>query len=222
MSFFERSSSVLTLSPQPVHGAHPFSRMTSPVNAFNRFQSPPNRLGALSGNRKRSRDDEDDEEQQTDSQMRPRRIAGAVGAKRVIMMPTSQSTPAFGSAQMNQPIDELTLHLGIGWRRLSSDEHLRAAARGWTRYIELHYPLTNVNITLESKSLQSYLVESNEGFFLFSENLRQGRLVSRTRDGVLANLKTNPPAFDSSSYVMHASVTAKVQTPVQQNGMQVC
>ncbi|KAL1899597.1 hypothetical protein Cpir12675_001365 [Ceratocystis pirilliformis] len=197
--------------------------MTSPANAFNRFQSPPARLGALSGNRKRSRDDDEDEEQQqNDSQMRPRRITGAVGAKRVIMMPTSQSTPTLSSVHQPQTIDELTLHLGIGWRRLSSEEHIRAAARGWARYIEMHYPLSNVTITLESKALQSYLVESNEGFFLFSEDLRQGRLVSRTREGVLANLKTNPPVFDSSSYPMSASETSRIQTPVQQNGMQVC
>jgi hypothetical protein len=93
-------------------------------------------------------------------------------------------------------VDNFTLHLGIGWRRISEEEHIQAAARGWARYIENHFPVSNARILLESNGLQSYLVETNEGFFLFAENLRQGQLVSQTAEGALRNLQCSPPIFD--------------------------
>jgi hypothetical protein len=118
--------------------------------------------------------------------------------KPILMTPPMESP--------NHPIvDDFTLHLGIGWRRISSDEHIQAAARGWARFIENHYPISNVAIQLESKGLQSYLVEASEGFFLFDENLRQGRLVSTTGQGALHNLKSNPPLFEGPETMMAAS-----------------
>lgn len=95
-------------------------------------------------------------------------------------------------------IDDFTLQLGIGWRKISNDEHIQAAARGWARYIENHYPISNARITLESRGLQSYLVEASEGFFLFDENLRQGRLVSQDAQRALQHLQCSPPTFDGS------------------------
>lgn len=95
-------------------------------------------------------------------------------------------------------IDDFTMHLGIGWRKISEDEHIQAAARGWARYIENHFPVTNAQIRLESKGLESYLVESNEGFFLFAENLKQGRLVSSSVEGAIRNLQSNPPVFEGA------------------------
>jgi hypothetical protein len=113
------------------------------------------------------------------------------------------------SDSLAQPIvDDFTLHLGIGWSRISDDGHIQAAARGWARYIENHYPVTNVKILLESRGLQSYLVEATEGYFLFAENLRQGRLVSTTPEGTLNNLKLSPPMFDGPT-TMDASESAK-------------
>lgn len=110
------------------------------------------------------------------------------------------------SENPNHPIvDDFTLHLGIGWRRISNDEHIQAAARGWAKFIENHYPISNVAIQLESKGLQSYLIEASEGYFLFDENLRQGRLVSRTGEGALQNLKSNPPVFEGPETMMAAS-----------------
>lgn len=101
------------------------------------------------------------------------------------------------SESIAQPIvDDFTFHLGIGWSRTSDDEHIQAAARGWARYIENHYPVTNAKILSESRGLQSYLVEATEGYFLFAEDLRRGRLVSRTPEGALQNLKTSPLVFD--------------------------
>ncbi|KAK3987553.1 hypothetical protein QBC44DRAFT_245620, partial [Cladorrhinum sp. PSN332] len=86
--------------------------------------------------------------------------------------------------------------LDIGWSPISDDEHVQAAARGWARFIENRYPVTNAKILLESHGLQSYLVEATQGYFLFSENLRQGRLVSKLADQAFRNLKTSPPTFD--------------------------
>ncbi|KAG5930507.1 hypothetical protein E4U42_000428 [Claviceps africana] len=93
-------------------------------------------------------------------------------------------------------IDNFTLHLGIGWRRISGDEHIQAAARGWARFIENNFGLARVRICLESKGLQSYLIEASNGYFLFAENLRQGRLVSPTAEGALKNLQSLPPVFE--------------------------
>lgn len=93
-------------------------------------------------------------------------------------------------------IDDFTIHLGIGWSKLCETGHIQAAARGWARYIENHYPLSHVVVRLESKGLQSYLVEAREGLFLFAEDLSHGRLVSRTADGALRNLQNGPPVFE--------------------------
>jgi hypothetical protein len=135
------------------------------------------------------------------------------------------SAPPLSSSIANPPeatiggpvIDDFTLHLGIGWRRISEDEHIQAAARGWARFIENHYPLSNVNIRLESKGLQSYLVEASEGFFLFAESLRQGQLLSSTVDGALRNLQSTPPQFDGGDVLLAAEsprLTPEVQRDV--------
>lgn len=116
--------------------------------------------------------------------------------------PSNRSSPvrdlATSTDGIAQPVvDDFTLHLGIGWSRISEDTHIQAAARGWARYIENHFPVTDVKIQLESRGLQSYLVEANEGYFLFGENLRQGRLVSQNPEQAFQNLKSSPPVFDS-------------------------
>ncbi|KAI0137433.1 hypothetical protein BJ170DRAFT_61494 [Xylariales sp. AK1849] len=105
-----------------------------------------------------------------------------------------------------QPIvDNFTLHLGIGWSRINNNDHIQAAARGWARYIENHFPVTNAQIQLESKGLQSYLVETTEGYFLFTEDLRQGQLVSRDLNQAFENLKVTPPVFEGIEVMTAAS-----------------
>ncbi|GAP90113.2 hypothetical protein SAMD00023353_0203730 [Rosellinia necatrix] len=106
-------------------------------------------------------------------------------------------TPGLSADVASQPIvDNFTLHLGIGWSRISEDEDIQAAARGWARYIENHFPITKARIQLKSNGLQSYLVEASEGFFLFAEDLHRGQLVSRDVHQTLANLKSTPPVFE--------------------------
>ncbi|KAK2071600.1 hypothetical protein P8C59_006009 [Phyllachora maydis] len=109
------------------------------------------------------------------------------------------ANPAKASSDsVTQPVvDDFTVHLGIGWNRISDDSHIQAAARGWARYIENHFPVTQVKMRLESRGLQSYLVEANEGYFLFAEDLRQGRLVSKDAERAMHNLKASPVVFDS-------------------------
>lgn len=118
---------------------------------------------------------------------------------------SAQSIASGPSEPAHLVVDDFTLHLGIGWRRISNDEHIQAAARGWARFIQNHYPISNVVIRLESKGLQSYLVEAAEGYFLFDENLRHGRLVSATGEGALQNLKSHPPVFEGPETMMAAT-----------------
>lgn len=102
-------------------------------------------------------------------------------------------------------VDEFTMHLGVGWAQLSADEHIQAAARGWQKYIENHYLVTDAKIRLQSRGLSAYLVEAREGFFLFADDLREGRLVSRNAYCALQNLKSSPPRFDGETMTAAAS-----------------
>jgi hypothetical protein len=105
-------------------------------------------------------------------------------------------------------VDDFTRHLGIGWSSISPDEDIQAAARGWTRYINNHFPVTDAKIRLQSKGLASYLIEANEGYFLFGEDLKQGRLVSRTLEQTWVNLRGPVPIFEGDG-VMEAGETPK-------------
>lgn len=102
------------------------------------------------------------------------------------------------SSQSHPEIDDATLAFGIGWTKISSDENLASAARGWARYLENHYTahIHNAEILLQSSGLNAYLVGCQEGFYLFSENLLEGRLLSRTWEGCLQNLRQSPPVFE--------------------------
>lgn len=97
-------------------------------------------------------------------------------------------------------IDEATIALGIGWTKMSSeDPDLQAAARGWARYLEVHYGgnIHKAEIMLKNRSLDAYLVGCQEGFYLFTEDLLRGQLVARTWENTLANLKCSPMRFEN-------------------------
>lgn len=93
------------------------------------------------------------------------------------------------SCPVGPVIDNITIMLGVGWSRVNGDQDVLAAARGCARYIERHYPLSAVKIMLKSKALDASLVETREGYYLFQEDLNQGRLVSKNWDTCLANLR---------------------------------
>lgn len=107
-------------------------------------------------------------------------------------------------------VDQFTHFLGIGWSRVSDDVGTQAAARGWARYIENHYPLSMVTLALKSKGLEAYLVESKEGYFLFSEDLNEARLVGSCWTTCMANLQQSPIAYQGTE-TLKASRTAPFQ-----------
>lgn len=95
--------------------------------------------------------------------------------------------------------DEATVALGIGWTKMESeDEAMQAAARGWARYLDNHYPrhIHGAQILLKSSGLNAYLVGCQEGFFLFGEDLLEGKLVGRSWETCLQNLRAQPMAFE--------------------------
>lgn len=100
----------------------------------------------------------------------------------------------------DQPeVDNFTLALGIGWTGLASeDPDSQAAARGWARYIENHYSSSvhGPEVLSKSKGLNAYLVGCCEGFFLFSDDLSEGRMVSRNWDTCVSNLRAHPTTYE--------------------------
>ena len=98
-------------------------------------------------------------------------------------------------------VDEATLALGIGWTKIASeDPDIQAAARGWTKYLNNHYStqIHAAEILLRSKGLNAYLVGGQEGYFLFSDDLSEGRMLARTWDTCLQNLRAQPTVFDGA------------------------
>jgi hypothetical protein len=113
------------------------------------------------------------------------------------------------TASGHPEIDNATLALGIGWTQMwTEDEHIQTAARGWARYLDNHYAqhVYGAEILLKSKSHNAYLVGSQEGFYLFAENLLEGRLVSRNWQRCLDNLRSQPMVFDGEE-ILHAERT---------------
>jgi hypothetical protein len=122
----------------------------------------------------------------------------------------SPGSPERTNGHTEPTVDDFTRHLGIGWSSVNTaDSDIQAAARGWTKFIENHFPITDAKIRLQSKGLASYLVEANEGYFLFGEDLRQGRLVSTSLEKTWVNLRGPVPIFEGD-IVMEAGETPKV------------
>lgn len=122
---------------------------------------------------------------------------------------TPSSSPTRQSPKRGPTVDDYTVHLGIGWSRISNDVDMQAAARGWAKYIENHFHISSPKILLQSNGLASYLVEAKEGWFLFGEDLAQGRLVATTLDRTFENLRTSPPVFDGGEVLVPVAEEAK-------------
>ena len=106
-------------------------------------------------------------------------------------------------------VDEATIALGVGWTKMESEsETLQTAARGWAKYIENHYSndIHGAQFLLRNAGLDAYLVGCQEGFFLFAESLLEGKLVARSWDTCLQNLRSQPMAFDGA-YILRAQRT---------------
>jgi hypothetical protein len=107
---------------------------------------------------------------------------------------TGTETPSF------DPASHL---LGVGWTVVGKDSDIQAAAKGWAKYIDNHYrSLSNSEILLRSEAHQAYLVkathtpERKEGYFLFADDLNEGKLVADDWDTCINNLRTALPIFE--------------------------
>ncbi|MCJ1473703.1 hypothetical protein MMC13_002354 [Lambiella insularis] len=120
--------------------------------------------------------------------------------------PTSDDLST-GSQSCESPgYDAVTLLLGIGWKSIGKEEDTQAAAKGWAKYIENHYAsLSKVQLLLKSDAHQAFLgkatedasnVEGVQGFYLFSEDLNEGRLVAQNWKMCVTNLKVSSIAFE--------------------------
>ncbi|KAI4127780.1 MAG: hypothetical protein LQ347_004458 [Umbilicaria vellea] len=107
-------------------------------------------------------------------------------------------------------IDYFTHLLGIGWSRVGIDNDVRAAARGWAKYIENHYPVKGAEILLHSRGLDACLVGAQQGYFLFKEDLSEGRLVGSNWETCLTNLQSSPMAFEGAE-TLHAAQLPTIQ-----------
>lgn len=137
--------------------------------------------------------------------------------------PSSSVAASPGSPEnhIEPTVDDYTRHLGIGWSSINnSGPDVQAAARGWAKFIENHFPVSNAKIQLTSKGLASYLVEATEGYFLFAEDLKQGRLVSTSLEKTWVNLSSPVPVFDGE-LVMEARQSPKteISLPMFENKM---
>jgi len=112
-----------------------------------------------------------------------------------------------GAAVVEQPpIDTATQTLGIAWTSMpTSDPTMAAAMRGYARYIETHFPLQGVSIVWQNRSMPAYLVSAitrpkvtwssqgyqpgSQGYYLFDEELQQARLVAKSWERAIDNLR---------------------------------
>lgn len=114
------------------------------------------------------------------------------------------NTPSFTEAPA-PAVDAATWMLGIGWKVIAEDNaDLQGAARGWARYIENHYALADVKVLLRSEGQEAFVVhanESQEGWWLFKEDLSEGRLIASSWDRCVAGLRAIPTVFEGAETV---------------------
>ncbi|MCJ1353274.1 MAG: hypothetical protein MMC33_003259 [Icmadophila ericetorum] len=98
---------------------------------------------------------------------------------------------------VNPALDTVKHLLGTEWACISEDQLLRSASRGWAKFVDRHYPsLNNVEVLLRLRGKNAYLIRTNEGLFLFNDDLTQGRLVAKTWETCVANLVLDPIFFE--------------------------
>lgn len=122
--------------------------------------------------------------------------------------PDDVALAAMGTPPKATPIHPITedpaaLALGIGWSSVAENPARQDAARGWQRFIERHFPLSQVTILVESRSLPGYLVSATEdqgsiGFFLFDEALNYARLVARDFQTACQKVMIRPIAYEGA------------------------
>jgi hypothetical protein len=113
-----------------------------------------------------------------------------------------------GPAPPAEPlVDDATRLLGIGWQRVSTDDDMAPAVRGWTKFIDNQYSghLHSSQMLMKSRALNAYLVAAiptsglSPAFYLFTEDLTQGQLVASSWEACLQNLRSSPIIFEGAA-----------------------
>ena len=96
-------------------------------------------------------------------------------------------------------IDEATRKLGISWARMDSTEARQINQAAYSKFIVNHYPaLREVVVWFENSALPGYLVQclnvykGEKEFYIFSHDLTEGRLVTRTPADLIPRLQMLP------------------------------
>ena len=165
-----------------------------------------------------------------DTEIRPRmptrksvRMDSSVPLPRMDDIAAAVAPPSPTKTIPDQPeIDDFTIALGIGWTKIASgDPDTQAATRGWARYIENHYArhIHGAEILSKSKGLNAYLVRCQEGFFLFTDDLSEGRMVASSWDVCIHNLRVHPTIYEGQD-ILRAERTP-VPDMVSENGLKI-
>ncbi|KAK5126134.1 hypothetical protein LTR85_011489 [Meristemomyces frigidus] len=125
-----------------------------------------------------------------------RRDAGASGPDDLAQLVLP---PSIREATVEPLIDEATRVLGISWTRMDATEVLRINQAAYSKWIQNHYPgLKDVVIWFENSALPGYLVQARnayngqEGYYIFSNDLTEGRLVTTEAEQLFPRLKMLP------------------------------
>ncbi|KAL4870955.1 hypothetical protein BDV12DRAFT_164984 [Aspergillus spectabilis] len=110
-------------------------------------------------------------------------------------------------------VDDATRLLGISWRRVQAgnDVDMAAAVRGWKKYVDRQFSqyLVDSEILMKNRALNAYLVSARPmvpfagpaqmpAFYLFNDDLTQGRLVASSWESCLRNLQSFPVMFEGT------------------------
>ncbi|KAL6715244.1 hypothetical protein ACLMJK_007508 [Lecanora helva] len=112
-------------------------------------------------------------------------------------------TPPVSAGLQTPQTDPYSQALGVGWTKMPDDPDTLAAVRGYCRYIENHYPLTGVEILTKSASMDSYLVRTTQGYYLFDDNLTEGKFIAKDFETTLELLK--PPTLRFGGATLRAA-----------------
>jgi len=148
-----------------------------------------------------------------------------------------------GAAVVEQPpIDTATQILGIAWTSMpTSDPTMSAAMRGYARYIETHFPLQAVSVVWQNRSMPAYLVSAitrpkvtwsshgyqpgSQGYYLFDEELQQARLVAKSWERAINNLRgggadRNPAAGGVAGIVFEGNEVLRSGEEIGEQGQE--
>jgi len=136
------------------------------------------------------------------------------------------------ASRMEEPVvDSATLALGVGWYELPSTSTMAAASRGWAKYIEQAFPLQGVRIIWHYRGGPAYLVSAStcevrgqpgvSGYYLFDDNLSEGKLVAKSFERTIDNLRKAPFAFDGQLTLRAGESTTRAAADLRVDGMEL-